>query len=49
MKKYNKPTLNIEELSSLNTIANNISENFGPGFNEDNIPGNDHNFEDFWN
>ena len=48
MKKYNKPTLNIEELNSLKAIAANVSENYGAGYNDTNIPGNSHDFEEFF-
>ena len=49
MKKYNKPTLNIEIISSDNKFAadilSSITTNLG-GITHDE---NDINFEDFWN
>lgn len=47
MKKYNKPILNIEELSLINNIAANLSGTVGvvtPQEGDKEIQ-----FEDFWN
>lgn len=48
MKKYNKPTLNIEELSVVNTIANSTSILNGTHSFETNTNDKSFDFESFW-
>lgn len=49
MKKYNKPTLNIEDIQLENIIAANALSSVTNAFGQFTHDENDINFEDFWN